>query len=218
VIAAIIPTRYHPPELDVLLDVLRGDGVQPIVLGSGLFDHQIYRMWNAGSDATSARTVAILNDDITLLPGSLPLMERILWSNPPPFGWVAPEWPQLAVVYPDMTAEWSLPAEPMVQRTTGTWGGGGMTGFCFMFRTDLLLPRFDEGYHWWYGDDAFELGVRDAGYGVGRVVGVPVRHEPNGTASRHWDELQPLIEQDRARWDASWNARHAAIAHRERGE
>ena len=219
-ITAVIPTRYHPPELDVLLGVLDGDGVRAIVLESEDYDHHIYRMWNAGRDMAKDRTVAILNDDVALLPGSLTFMEAAMRRNPRPAGWVLPEWwPTLAVVYPDITADFmTLPMETEVQRTTGTWASGGMTGFCFMFRAELHLPRFDERYHWWYGDDAFELGVRDAGYGVGRVVGVPVRHQPDGSASRRWDELQPLIEEDRARWDASWTARHAAVTHRERGE
>jgi len=207
-VIAVIPTRYHPPELEALVTVLDADGIDHIVMESEDYDHRIYRMWNIGVEmAWDARTTVILNDDVTLLPGSLPLMERALWSNPAPAGWVTPEWPTLAVVYPDVNAPWSLPDQPTVQRTTGTWGAGGMTGFCFMFRTDLLLPRFDESYHWWYGDDAFEQGVRDAGYGVGRVSGVPIRHTPDGSASQRWDELRPLIEQDRARWDASWELR-----------
>jgi hypothetical protein len=37
-----------------------------------------------------------------------------------------------------------------------------MTGFCFMFRAADPLPAFDEEFHWWYGDDAWELGVRQA--------------------------------------------------------
>ena len=76
-----------------------------------------------------------------------------------------------------------------------------MTGFCFMFRAADPLPAFDEGFHWWYGDDAWEASVRLHGYGVARVVGVPIRHTPNGSAGRDWTRLAPLIEQDRARWE-----------------
>ena len=47
-IAAVIPTRYHPPELSALLRVLIADGVEPIVLRSEAFEHRIYRMWNVG--------------------------------------------------------------------------------------------------------------------------------------------------------------------------
>jgi len=222
---AVIPTRYRPPELDALLAVLDGDGIEVLLLDSADFDHRIYAGWNRGvrlARQMGADTIAILNDDITILSGTLPIMEHVLLSNPVPFGWVAPTWPELAVVYPDINAEWVSPwgllPTPEVQRTTGTWAGGGMTGYCFLFRSDLALPQFDEGYHWWYGDDAFEQGVRDAGYGVGRVVGVPIRHQPDGSASKRWDELQPLVEEDRARWDAWWQARFKAVTYRKRGE
>jgi hypothetical protein len=47
-IAAVIPTRFHPPALSELLRVLIADGVEPIVLRSEAFEHRIYRMWNVG--------------------------------------------------------------------------------------------------------------------------------------------------------------------------
>jgi hypothetical protein len=33
-------------------------------------------------------------------------------------------------------------------------------------------------------------------------VGLPIVHEPGGSAGRDWDRLSPLVEADRARWDA----------------
>ena len=75
-----------------------------------------------------------------------------------------------------------------------------MTGFCFMFRAGLGIP-FDESYHWWYGDDAFEAAVRASGLSVCRVGGLPVRHAPDGSASRDWARLAPLVALDRERWE-----------------
>lgn len=192
-IAAVIPTRFAPPPLATLLDVLAADGVRTMLWQSEDFDHRIYAMWNAGTRwarGLGATEIAILNDDITIQPGTLPLLAKALRSEP-----------DLAVVYPDVNGRLPMPTEITVQRTEGSWSRGGMTGFCFMFRAELPLPEFDEGYHWWYGDDAFEEGVRAAGYGVGRVVGVPIAHSPDGSAHRVWDELAPLIAQDRARWE-----------------
>ena len=208
-IAAVIPTRYRPPELAPLVEQLLADGVQPIVLESADYDHRIYRMWNAGVEKAriiGAGEVAILNDDVTLLPGSLPLMAQALRSDP-----------FAAVVYPDVNAAWSLPATWSLEATRGTWGAGGMTGFCFMFRTALRQP-FDEAYHWWYGDDAFEDEVRRTGLRVCRVVGLPIRHVGNGSASKRWAELAPLIEQDRARWDAHTARWAGVLAHYARDE
>ena len=193
-IAAVIPTRFHPPELSELLRVLLADGVEPIVLRSEAFDHRIYRMWNVGVEearAKGADYIAVLNDDVALPQGALLALSTALDANP-----------DVGAVYPDMEAPGLTWLGPIVERTTGTWGAGGMTGFCFMFRAADPLPAFDEGYHWWYGDDAWEAGVRAAGYAVARVVGVPIRHAANGSAGRVWDTLAPLIEQDRARWEA----------------
>lgn len=192
-IAAVIPTRYNPPELGTLLAGLAGDNVQAHVLRSDDHDHRIYRMWNEGLDTArrcGASEVAILNDDIAILPGTLPLLATVLRSEP-----------DLGVVYPDVNAPWQLPNVPLIEDTTGTWGPGGMTGFCFLFRAELPV-RFDEGYHWWYGDDAFERDVRSAGFRVARVRGVPIRHSPDGSARRDWDRLGPLVAEDRARWEA----------------
>jgi len=195
-IAAVIPTRYHPPAVTELLRVLLADGVEPIVLRSEVFDHRIYRMWNAGvrqARFLEADFIAILNDDVAIKPRTLPFLAGALMEDP-----------TLGVVYPDVNACFCEIVKPGgVVRTAGTWGGGGMTGFCFMFRATDPLPAFDESYHWWYGDDAWERDVRAAGWSVGRLSGLPVRHRPDGSASKDWDRLRPLIEQDRARWAQS---------------
>lgn len=192
-IAAVIPTRYHPPALSALLAVLDADGVTPLVMESDAYDHRIYAMWNAGvgmARALGARHVAICNDDIDITTDTLPVMGRALDANP-----------AVGVVYPDTSAPWLRQPYHLVP-TTGTWGAGGMTGFCFMFRTSDPLPAFDEGFGWWYGDDAFEAAVRAAGLTVCRVVGLPIRHTANGSAGRDWERLGPQVEQDRARWEA----------------
>ena len=193
-IHAVIPTRYRPPQLGLLLNVLAFDRVATHVMDSDLFAHRVYAMWNAGALVArmeGADWIAVLNDDVTLVPGTLPLMAEALRSDP-----------TVGVVYPDCAAPMAgLPASIDLERTAGTWGAGGLTGFCFMFRADAPLPVFDEGYHLWYGDDAFEEGVRAAGYGVARVRGLPVVHEPMGSTARDMDYWGPRIEQDRARWD-----------------
>jgi len=194
-IAAVIPTRYYPPQLGVLLSVLYADDVVPMVLRSEDFEHRIYAMWNAGvaeARKDGASHIAILNDDIVIPAGALPALAAAL-----------DEHPEVGAIYPDDRAPWAViaPHAPL-EHTTGTWGSGGMTGFAFMFRAADPLPAFDEGFHWWYGDDAWERGVREAGYAVARHTGVPLRHMANGSAGRDWDRLAPLIEQDRARWAA----------------
>jgi hypothetical protein len=187
-ICAVIPTRYHPPELAVLIEQID----EAIVLESDDYDHRIYRMWNAGVEkarSLGATEIAILNDDITILPGTLPLMARVLRSDD-----------KLGVVYPDINAPWTMPEAPATERTEGTWGAGGMTGFCFMFKADLGI-KFDEQFNWWYSDDRFEHDVRALGSGIARIVGLPIRHVADGSASKDWERLAPLIEDDRSRWE-----------------
>jgi len=192
-IAAVIPTRFHPPQLARLLAQCRSEETVPVVLESADFGHRIYAMWNEGVERArlaGADTVAVLSDDVELMDGSLPHLARIL-----------AEAANVGVVYPDINAPFgTFRTTPLLEPTEGTWAVGGMTGFAFMFRTDLGIG-FDEGYGWWYGDDAFEEAVRDAGLLVCRAVGLPVRHTPDGSASRVWDELAPLVAQDRERWE-----------------
>ena len=191
-IAAVIPSRYHPPQLYDLLGVLEADGVTVYQMNSPDYEHHIYAMWNAGvrlARKAGATEIAILNDDITIPVGALPALAAALRSAD-----------DIGITYPDQDAAQLRPGTP--QATTGTWGAGGMTGFAFMFRTDLPLPAFDERYGWWYGDDVFEAEVRALGYRVCRVPGVPIIHTPNGSASRRWAELAPLVAADRARWEA----------------
>lgn len=193
-IAAVIPTRFHPPELAVLRGQAAADGVDLYVIESQLFEHRIYRMWNAGvalARGAGATHVAILSDDVRLLAGALPLMAAHF----------DPHLEDVAVVYPN--AGLGLGAgqhKAGMMATEGTWGSGGMTGFCFMFRTDADLPEFDEDYGWWYGDDAWEEAVRSR-YKVCRALGVPIEHTPNGSAGRVWSDLEPLIVADRVRWE-----------------
>jgi hypothetical protein len=193
-IAAVIPTRFHPPQLEPLVALLEADGVDVILLESESFGHRIYRGWNEGvkiAQEFGAEYVAILNDDITVLPGTLPLMADALRL-----------YISAGIVYPDVRVPLDrLPSKPYeVEHTEGTWGAGGMTGFCFMFHAGTVT--FDECYHWWYGDDDFEERMRASGKSVCRIIGLPIGHRADGSAGRVMDELGPLIVQDRALWES----------------
>lgn len=194
-IAAVIPTRYFPPTLTALEAVLRADDVHVVTVvdaGERGPDWSIYGIWNRGVDAARAAgadVILVANDDVVIQPGTAAYMARVL-----------ADFPNVGVVYPDVDAgRWCPPSSPELVSTRGTWGTGGMTGFCFAFRADLPV-RFDERFRWWYGDDAFEEDVREAGLEVCRLRGIPVWHTPNGSAGRDWDALDPLVVADRQRW------------------
>lgn len=192
-------TRFERPQRESLLELLRADGVLPVVMldiGPHPDDWSLYRIWNRGVDdaiARGAEYICVLNDDVAILPGTLGVMEAFLrhWPKTSPFG----------VVYPDYrrrTDQGVLLGSPTP--TVGTWGAGAMSGFCFMFRADLGI-RFDESYHLWYGDDAFEEAVRAKGLLVARIDGLPIDHTPMGSTSQLGDEAQVWIANDRRRWE-----------------
>jgi hypothetical protein len=205
--AVVIATRFYPPQLQRLAEDADDSGmpavIVPDVFGRGP-DWSLYALWNAGlrvaRETFGAQYVAFVNDDAELLPGSFSVMRHALITWRGSYG----------IVYPNVYRKYELgigPATDIIP-TEGTWGGDGMTGFCFMVDTKLVPFGFDESYRWWYGDDDFEEHVRGIGLSVGRIEALPIRHSPNGSASRAIAVLGPMIEADRA----LWTARHADAA------
>ena len=205
---AVIPTRYEPDRLRALLDcitpeanvIVLDNGHEPPIPGTvdtrGL---GIYALWNLGWRLALERAnpvnVAILNDDIRLLPGTLRLLGHALRAEP-----------RIGCVYPD--ARYSLDKGlPRSLTYTTEWdpaGGRSMTGFCFVFKGELPLPPFDEGMEWWYGDSEFDEQIKLAGHGVSRIDGVPIEHisdtELNDWARR--PDLREATVRDGERWAA----------------
>lgn len=206
---AVIPSRYEPDRLRSVVDAVK-DEAEVLVLDNGhdaldlpcrVVDSRglgIYAMWNRGW--ASARhegydAVALLNDDIRILPGTLRIMadalDRDTW-----LGVAYPDWP--------LPVSAGLPERVRLEYTAGTVSAGGMTGFCFMFRSALRVAPFDERFGWWYGDDAFERSVRRRGYRVARIKGLPCEHvsdsEANGWERR--PELREVVVADKLRWEA----------------
>ena len=166
----------------------------PIVIDTTGRDPDIYRWWNEGCDEARARGaeyIAGLNDDIVIPPGAVSRMAQILRDDP-----------GLGIIYPENVPVREI-TEVTVERTEGLWHSAanrGMTGCAFVIPANLPV-RFDERYRWWAGDDAFEEGVRRAGYSVGCAVGVTMDHpDSSHSAKKRWDEIQPLVDADRAIW------------------
>jgi hypothetical protein len=203
-ICAVIPTRFRPPELEPLLAVLKADGVcVHLTVDPEDSEHRIYRMWNDGADAArahGARYIAVLNDDISLVPGTLPLFARMFAGHE---ALRKPSEPPLGALHPEARLEpWALPSDPRVEPT------GVLLGCCFFFRADIGI-RFDESYRWWYGDNQFDKDLRQAGWLVGRAVGVPYHHRPETSTRRAWDYLGPLTALDRQLWESRGGDRWA---------
>lgn len=208
---AVIPSRYERRRLQALALPLRREA-DVIVFDNGheppLVDPRItiidargdgiYRMWNRGWQLARERwpgkvNVAVLNDDIVILPNTLRFLAGALRGGDPKIG----------CVYPDASVRrGQLPATVSYTTEWDPAGGRSLTGFCFMFKGELDLPPFDEGMEWWYGDSEFDESVKLAGYGVARIDGVPITHvsdaESNDWARR--PELKEAVERDGLRW------------------
>lgn len=207
---AAIPSRYEADRLRRLIPLLDADEL--LILDNGhepefemegvrVVDSRglgIYAMWNrawATGRHEGFEALALLNDDILLLPGTLHCLERALFADK-----------RIGVAYPDKYAPLlRLPDRQRLEVVTDPTRERTLTGFAFMSRLAMFdEPPFDESWHWWFGDDAFDEKVRSAGYGVARVVGLPIIHESDserdGWARR--PELRELAEQDAERWTA----------------
>lgn len=160
----------------------------------------IYSLWNHGFEwARRPRGgewyVLVTNNDIVLPPGALGEMRRGLF-------WNVRAW----VTYPDYDAPWSpdpVPSCPM-QRTRGVLSSGGMFGACFMLAGHRIPWRpliTDLTYEHWYGDDHLAEEIEQHGGEQWRMLGLPVQHVNEATASK----LDPgllygMKYRDRQRW------------------
>ena len=210
---AVIPSRYEPNRLASLVDIVWREVSTCIVLDNGhdglslpeqvrIVDSRglgIYAMWNrawATARHEGFDYLALLNDDIHILPGTLPMLADVLERAP-----------SIGVSYPDKYAPLSagLPRKPKLDIVRHPAPERTLTGFAFMARVSMFRhPPFDTEFHWWCGDDAFDRLVRRNGFGVARVIGLPIEHESDSERD-DWarrPELRKLAEQDLARWNA----------------
>jgi hypothetical protein len=210
---AVIPSRYEPDRLRALVDIVWREVSTLIVYDNG---HEeplrlpeqvrvddargagIYRMWNMGWSTAVHEGydfLTLLNDDIRILEGTLEMLAESLAVHP-----------SYGVTYPDKYVPLSagLPTERKFDVVRSPWPERTLTGFAFCSRVSMFGdPPFDEGFHWWAGDDAFDRKVRTCGLGVARVVGLPIEHESD-SEQNNWarrPELRKLAQQDLARWN-----------------
>jgi hypothetical protein len=208
-IVVVIPTRYYVDMIEDLLPSLT-EASKIYIYDNGLstelydrleshaeltminaYGSSIYKMWNDGWSLAQLEFenpyVAILNDDIYFLPGTLELMAKALNDNPSVAA-ICPE-------YERRVAEGiSDNSSPMI--VSSTFGNRGMAGFAFMLKGELPIVKIDENYNWWYGDDELVWNIEHAGYWVAKLLGVPVDHN-QGRSSRQDDTIAEKINMDR---------------------
>ena len=212
-IVAVIPTRYEPDRLEALLAVVRPEVDLCLVLDNGhdpsitdAIDVRglgIYAMWNKGWHMAREWAdggpfdLAVLNDDIVVLPGTLPFLSAALRADDS-LGAVTPQaGHELSIGLPSSIRYMSESGKPGIDRDPTT--GRTINGYCFVFRGELELPPFDEGMEWWYGDSEFDESVKLAGYGCAVIDRVPIEHNRTAIGERRPD-LIPAMERDGVRW------------------
>lgn len=153
----------------------------------------IYTLWNRGYERLvelGCDRVVILNDDIVLEGEDW--LERLC----------APLGDEYWVTCPDYTR-----ADPLgVTPVRGVWRHGGMCGWAFAVNVERVGSKpFDEGFSYWYGDDAFSFGIERSGGMVGRVGGLYLEHIQSATLNQV--DVSAEIAQDTARFRALWGDR-----------
>lgn len=174
----------------------------------------IYEAWNRGFDRARKLArgkpfkVLVTNNDIVLHAQSCAVMARMLDREP-----------TFWCVYPDYHQAWAPESErPLVygaQETQGVFGDGGMFGACFMLAGDRLRWTWngveplitDLAYEWWWGDNHLAETIEQHGGVQARLLGLPVLHVNEGTASS-----EPWTEQAKWRDRHRWLTRHSRIA------
>lgn len=211
---AVIPTIGHSPLLRRLVDQLREEEVEVLLIVNNANPGEflvhgdielhfpkwkgIYKQWNLGMaiGAYHDRPTLILNDDVILAPGAATLVADELRRG---------EWAVIGFDY----AQVVNPPTPQVKSVIGTYRHGGVGGFAFGVNPNLCT-RVDDRFMWWGGDDDLVLGTAAAGRKVGVMYGAQVFHpEPSRTANAY-PELLPegWVENDRnlliEKWGGAW--------------
>jgi len=220
---AIIPTINKSEYLPELLKVLRGDGVDVIVIdgtdiqaedpeGVLRLRHKwnIYKTWNYGLDmgiTHGHETVFVLNDDIVATPGSFVALDSILKASG--FAIISFEDPNRE--NHRVMREAIKSTKPVaVSETTAPASEGHAHGICgyAWAANPHLCARADEGYIWYCGDDDLFYSTARKGHKIGVAHGVQILHPDPMHSSKNINEIMPegWQEHDIARIRDKWGS------------
>lgn len=144
----------------------------------------ITHQWNSGwrralADLGPDTAVLFLNNDVTISPGTLAILRRVLVERD-----------DLWVVGPDYDSPaGTIPhGRPRVREVKGTYRTGGIPGWAFAVRPGVqncIDGMFDERFVWWCSDDQLVERVVRAGGKIGIVRDLGLDHMNEGTASAY---------------------------------
>jgi len=148
----------------------------------------IQRWWSAGIEEAQSRgatSVAVVNDDISMTPQTLPALERALFSTGAAIA--SPSRPEFCT---------GLHKRPLIPYEPRLWGS------LWVLRLDSGL-RPDPGYVWWYGDNDLDIRARRDHGGV-VLVDVEYQHLHPGEGTAASEELRAQTDIDARRFETQY--------------
>jgi hypothetical protein len=219
--AAVIGSVGHSDDtLYDLIGILLLDNIPPLILDNrGTLDRarlqktfpqalvrecpdmNIHQVWNFGMDYAAgygAGWAAILNDDVRLMRGAIPVALDLVDMHP--------HSDEIVLVGLDSD---HVSGTPNLRPAVGSFREHGVPGFAYLIRLDAQL-RYDDRFVWWGGDDDLVWRALTGSPHAAQVAeGCWVHHPAGGnTTGRHYPELGEAIAGDRQllldKWGKAW--------------
>jgi len=172
----------------------------------------IYKMWNWGVVKSLRYNptdyVAILNDDLTLMTDNFftKLIEPLDLHG------------DVYAVCGNYCARGLDPRfspfehdpDDYMLEVSGTYKDHGFAGFCFAVKGEAYLnglPPFEEGYHWWYGDDDFVHCIHAMGKKTVVSLNAHLHHIDGGsqTVVQYTPEFNEKVAKDGELYRKKWH-------------
>jgi len=175
----LVMDNGHVPENRARLDELAA--AHPKLEIADCHGWALHRMWNWAWEWAlehGDEFVGIYNDDL-VVPEILTTHLTAALRRDPTLWLVSPDWMRPLAAGQCITG---------VRYVKGTQRHGGIGGWCFVLRASARargVPPIDERFQWWCGDDDLAVQIDLAGGKLGVVMGLPLDHYAETTASKH---------------------------------
>ena len=212
-----IPSRANASGLTSLLEHLRQMGLGGVVVYDNGYTEEgfiesisekcfvvdargwsFYAMWNHAWEVSSHGfdAVALLNDDIVLHDDSLAEAFRVLMAS---------KYTGIVGLNYDRRVSQGTTPNAGSREVEGSYRNHGIGGHAFLVKASTFgdVPKIDEGYVLWYGDDELFAAMKAYGYSLKIALGAPVDHEAS-TTSNQFPEMLARTGDDAKLFYSRW--------------
>lgn len=184
----VVANNATPAQRQVIDRRCIPDGATIVDGGNGV--RSLYTIWNQCLEITRQDEVgAILNDDVFLHPDSFARIEASIRQGHHVVGWNAFSDPQPR-------------PESKLKEVHGTYKTHGLAGFAFAYAPQVV-PSFDDGFNWWYGDDDWVEQCKAQGLRLWVEQECGIKHHTSTTQlARPW--VMRDVAQDKQRFEEKW--------------